>query len=493
MSNQSKKQKDYLQRLREGESLRLRELCEMILQLSLPAIMAQISTIIMQYIDASMVGRLGAGGSAAIGLVSSSTWLFGVIAMAAGMGFSVQCAQRIGAGDEADARNLMRQGMRMMLIVAAVMGAVGVFCSSWLPGWLGGGPEICGDASRYFLVFALFFPVERLNYIGGSFLQATGNMLLPGILHVMMCVLDVIFNAFLIFGEWTLPAAGIVMPGAGLGVAGAALGTGLARLCSMCVMLWYLYFRSPVLHLREGEKMRFRRDQILRSLQIALPVAVENVVMNSAQIASTKIVAPLGTVSVAANSLSVTAESLCYMPGYGIAAAATAVIGQCIGAGRYRTTRRVGWITTFLGMGVMTLSGLLMFLFAPQMIGFLSPDPQVVALGTRVLRIEAFAEPMFAAQIVSAGVMRGGGDTFVPALFCLGTMWCIRIPLAMLLASRIGLRGVWIAMCIELCVRGILFLLRQAQGIYLRGGSHTGPHTGDGSNVIKLNNMAVRR
>lgn len=235
----------------------------------------------------------------------------------------------------------------------------------------------------------------------------------------------------------------------------------------MCAMLFYLLARSPILHLRKGERVHFRGDQIWRSFRIALPVAVENIVMNSAQITSTRIVAPLGTVSVAANSLSVTAESLCYMPGYGIGTAATAIIGQSIGAGRFKTTRRIGWIITFLGMAVMTISGSLMYIFAPYMIGFLTPDPNVVALGTQCLRIEAFAEPMFAASIVAAGVLRGGGDTFVPAMICLGTMWLIRIPLALYLAPGIGLPGVWTAMCIELCVRGALFLARQAQGKYL--------------------------
>lgn len=438
----------------------------MIAALSMPAIMAQISTILMQYIDASMVGRLGAEGSASIGLVSSTTWLFGGIAMAAGMGFSVQCAQRIGAGDEEDARNLMRQGMRLTLFCSAGMALLGVLCAGGLPGWLGGDPAIRRDAGRYFLIFALFFPVERMNFLGGSFLQASGNMLLPGLLHVLMCVLDVVFNAFLIFPGFQLGP--LFLPGAGLGVAGAALGTGLARLCSMVLMLRHLYFRSPVLHLREGERMHFRRDQIRKALRIALPVAAENVVMNTAQIASTRIVAPLGTVAVAANSLSITAESLCYMPGYGIASAATAVIGQCVGMGRVRTTRRVGRLITLLGMGVMTLAGILLYLGAPWMIGILSPDPAVVALGTRVLRIEAFAEPLFGASIVANGVLRGGGDTLVPACICLGTMWLVRIPLALLLSPRMGLAGIWLAMCIELCLRGLLFLLRQAQGVYIR-------------------------
>ena len=461
--------KDYLKLLREGESLRPAQLCSMILRLSLPAILAQISTIIMQYIDASMVGRLGAGGSASIGLVASTTWLMNGIGMGAGMGFTVQCAQRIGAGDERDARGLMRQGMFVTLLVSAAVGAVVCALSARIPAWLGAAEEIRRGAASYLFIFALFFPVDRINFSGGGFLQASGNMIVPGLLHVMMCVLDVVFNALLIFPSSMLPCLNIRMPGAGLGVTGAALGTAFAKVCSMAIMVWYLYRRSAILHLRAGERFALRRDQILKGIRIAVPVAAEKCIENSAQIVGTRIVAPLGTVAVAAHSLAVTAESLCYMPGYGMSAAATAVIGQSIGAGRRDLTKKLGWITTLLGMAVMTVSGVLMYIAAPYMFRLLTPVPEVIALGTRILRIEAFAEPLFAASIVAAGVMRGGGDTLIPALLNLFSMWCVRIPLALLLTPALGLTGMWLAMCIELCVRGALFLVRQAQGKYAAG------------------------
>ena len=101
-----------------------------------------------------------------------------------------------------------------------------------------------------------------------------------------------------------------------------------------------------------------------------------------------------------------------------------------------------------------------MFFAAPYMIGFLSPDPEVVALGTKVLRIEAFAEPMYAASIIASGVFRGAGDTLASSLMNFLSMWLVRLPLSAYLATRMGLVGVWIAMCIELCVRGVLFLIR---------------------------------
>ena len=215
-----------------------------------------------------------------------------------------------------------------------------------------------------------------------------------------------------------------------------------------------------MLRIRRGEKLPFERKYLARWLRIGLPIGVERVIMSSAQVMATRIVAPLGMVAIAANSFGVTAESLCYMPGYGIAAAATTLIGQSIGAGRKNTARRLGMLTTALGMIVMTVSGALMYVFAPVMIGVMSPDPAVVALGARVLRLEAFAEPLFAAGIVAAGVFRGAGDTLMPSVFNFLSMWGVRLPLAALLAPRMGLIGVWIAMFCDLTVAGVLFLIR---------------------------------
>jgi putative MATE family efflux protein len=447
-----------LGRLRNGEPLSFQEQLLMIVQLSLPAIVAQISSIVMQYIDASMVGQLGASDSASIGLVSSSTWLFNGVCSAAIVGFTVQVAQSIGAGETRIARQLMKQAFFVCVGFALCLSALGVLLHRGLPAWLGGEAAIQKHASQYFLVFALALPVAQLNSLAGGMLQSSGNMRVPSALNVMMCALDVVFNALLIFPSREV--FGILVPGAGLGVMGAAIGTALAQLVTACLMLWFLLVRSPMLHLRRGEGLSFSKDHLLRAAKIAIPVGFEQVILCGAQIASTKIVSPLGTVSIAANSFSITAESLCYMPGYGIGTAATTLIGQSIGARRHDLTRRLGYLCTGLGMTVMTLSGIVMYLAAPTMIGLLSPDPAIVALGAQALRIEAFAEPMYAASIVASGVFRGAGDTLVPSCMNFLCMWIIRLPLAAYLALRLGLRGVWIAMCIELCIRGVLFLIR---------------------------------
>ena len=322
----AKKKTDVLLDLiRDGRPMTLRQQLRLTVELSVPAIIAQLSSIIMQYIDAAMVGRIGAEASASIGLVSTTTWLF--------WGLCTAAAETIVAG----------------------------------------------------------------------------------------------------------------------------------------VLLWYLLTRSEKLSYRSREgSFRLKADTFRKALRIGFPMGIEHVVICGAQILTTVIVAPLGVFAIAANSFAITAESLCYMPGYGIADAATTLVGQSIGAGRKKLTRSFAHITVLMGMAIMGVMGILMYLFAPQIIGMMTPVEEIRLLGVMALRIEAFAEPMFAASIVAYGVFVGAADTLVPCLMNLFSIWAVRLTLAAWLAPTLGLQGVWIAMCVELCFRGLIFLVRLKRGRWLK-------------------------
>lgn len=449
--------------IRSGGKLTVSQQIKLTAQLSWPAMMAQLSSIMMQYIDAAMVGRLGADDSASVGLVSTSLWLFWGICSAVTMGFSVQVAHSIGAGDYGRARGILRQGIVSCMMFSVVVAVIGAAIAYPLPHWLGGNDAVSPKASLYFLVFVLALPLLTMNYLGGGMLRCAGNMKVPGGLNVMMCLLDVLFNFFLIFpsGQIDLLGMHIPVPGAGLGVLGAALGTVSAEIVTAGAMMWYLCFRQQGLDIaRERGSFRPVRDVIRKAMRVSAPMTLEHAVICGAQIAVTVIVAPLGVMAIAANAFAVTAESICYMPGYGIGDAATTLIGQSLGAGRKDLTRSFANITVGLGMAVMTLMGIIMYAAAPVMMGIMTPDTDIIDLGVMALRIEAYAEPMFAASIVAYGVFVGAGDTLMPCAMNLFSMWAVRLTLAAILAPALGLQGVWIAMCIELCFRGIIFLIR---------------------------------
>lgn len=463
MEQRRRREYELLEMIRAGRPLSFGQRLELIVRLSIPSMLAQLSVIVMLYIDASMVGSLGANASASIGLVSTTTWLFGGLCSAAALGFSVQAAHRIGANDMAGARSVLRQSLVAVPAFGVFMAAVGCAVSGQLPTWLGGDGSIAPDASRYFRIFSLSLPFVQLNYLSGGMLRSSGNMRVPSMLSLAMCAMDVAFNSLLIFParEIALGSAVFTIPGAGMGVAGASLGTAAAEAVTAAAMTWYLWRRSPELSLRR-ERGRFRptRRCLKEAVRIGLPIGCEHGVMCSAQILTTVIVAPLGAAAIAANAFAITAESLCYMPGYGIADAATTLVGQSKGAGSRTLMRSFGRMTVASGMLVMAVMGGIMYLGAPVMMGIMTPDTEIRSLGVMALRIEAFAEPMFAASIVAYGVFVGAGDTLAPCAMNLGSIWAVRLTLAALLAPTMGLRGVWIAMCVELCFRGAIFLIR---------------------------------
>jgi len=253
------------------------------------------------------------------------------------------------------------------------------------------------------------------------------------------------------------------------------LGTTFAELVTGSLLFYFLCYRSMHLRILGKRKLEestwsmFRPTErvLKKAFRIGLPIGCERVIMTGAQICTTMIVAPLGMFAIAANSFGVNAESLCYMPGYGIGDAATTLVGQSIGAKRPNMAKRFARICVMMGIAVMAFMGAVMYVGAPLMMGIMTPVQEIVDLGVEALRIEAFAEPMFAASIVCYGVFVGAGDTLIPSSMNLISIWAFRITLAVVLAPKMGLNGVWLAMCIELCLRGIMFLIRLKSGKWI--------------------------
>ena len=452
----SKKTEYLMESIRSGRAMTRSEKLNLIVGLSIPSMLAQISTVMMFFIDASMVGHLGAEASASIGLIESTTWLVGSLLSAAATGFSVQVAHFIGANDFVKARQVFRHALICGLAFSVFLSLIGVGIHSHLPYWLGGGAEIASASSGYFLIYSLVLPFVYLYHTSEMMLKSAGNMHTPSVMAVLVCICDVIFNYIFIYI-------------CKLGVVGAAMGTALAYICISLPNLYLSACKNRMLNLRQ-DHVRFHwvKEYVQRACKISIPIAIQNILMSGAQIVSTMIVAPLGNIAIAAHSFAITAESLCYMPGYGIGDAATTLVGQTHGAGRIDLCKNFAYMTVGLGMLVMALMGVIMYVFAPEMIGVLSPVEAIRQLGTTCLRIEAFAEPFFAASIVTYCVCVGAGDTFKPAAINLGTMWLVRLTLAYGLSKSYGLEGVWIAMATELTFRGVLFLIRLFRGSWMK-------------------------
>lgn len=456
-------------RMRQGETIPSRQTAQVALALSIPSILEQLVVTAMGYIDAAMVGHIGAEATASIGIVSSSTWLLHGVLVGLYTALSIQIAQYLGADRQDDARSVLRQAMLFNVILGVGAALFGLGISPFLPGWLGADPSLRANATAYFAIWSAALPFTMAMGLYLSILRAAGNALTASLISVLVCVLDAIFNFFLINPTRTL--WGITVWGAGLGVPGAALGTALATVVGGLLALAILLLRAGPLCIRKPAPWKITRSCLRNLLWVGVPLAGERAAISLAQVVLVRIVAGLGTVAIAANSLAVNAEGLCYMAGYGIQSAAVTLIGQAVGANRKDMAKRFAWLCTGLGMGVMALSGVGLWIFASTLMSLFTTDAAVIALGAQVLRIEAWAEPMFGASIVASGAMQGAGDSTSCFVLNIFSMWCIRLTLAFLLAPRLGLMGVWGAMCCELSIRGLLFLIRLARGKWLEKGA----------------------
>lgn len=456
-------------RLRAGEAIPVKEQMKLVVSLSVPAILEQLVMTLMSYIDTAMVGGLGYQATAAIGVVASSIWFMNAFVNAAAIGFSVQVAQYLGAGRESDSRDVLCQAILFNVIFGTAFGAVVIGIGQFLPAILGAEAEIAPYARAYFCTVAFFVPFSMASAIYSSIFRCSGNVVLPSIMNVGMCVLDVIFNFFLInpvrqIGNRTIW-------GAGLGVRGAAIGTGLAQACVGLTLLAFLLIRKGPLKLQGGETWRFTKVCMKNTWFLALPAALERSTLCLAQIVMTGVVTGMGPVAVVANYVAVQTEGICYLPAYGVAAAATALVGQSIGAARKDMAKRFAYGTTLVGFLLVSCTGTLLFCFAPILTRLLTGEAEVIALSTRALRIVAFSEPLFAVSIVVIGALRGAGDGKGPFLINLCSMWGIRVVTVLLFTRQFGVLGVWATMAVELICRGIFFLIRLLRGRWIQVGA----------------------
>ncbi|MCQ2576015.1 MAG: MATE family efflux transporter [Treponema sp.] len=420
-----------------------------VIGLSLPGMLAQISSILMQYIDASMVGFLGANASAAIGLVASSTWVLGSLTDACGIGFTVQVANAVGAGKQEQAKNIFFRSILFCLGFSLLLTVFSVSVFKFLPLWLGAAEEIRRDASLYFLVYGLSTPLYQLIYLMSGMLQCSGNMKLPGILNAAMCLLDAFFNV-------------IFIRVFNLGVMGAALGSTASAFIICIIFIIITVFYNKYLNLRKFKPFKAEYSICSKAVKLSIPIAVEKVAFTGALVVVTRIIAPLGQISLAANSFAVTAEALCYMPIYGIQGAVTTLTGQSMGARRKDLIKSFSWITVIYGILFMIVMGTVMYFICPFIFKFLTPDLEIQRLAIKILRIELIAEPLYGTSIICTGALRGQNDTLIPCILSLISLWIVRLGLSLLLVGKFALTGIWIAMAVELCFRGIVLLVRLA-------------------------------
>ncbi|MDR0897655.1 MAG: MATE family efflux transporter [Oscillospiraceae bacterium] len=438
--------------------------------LAIPALFENLLATLAQFVDTAMVGSLGASATAAVAVNATPMWLLNGMVSAIGVGGTAVVARLIGAKDREGAEKAYRQVFLAVLTFAAILCILAESVAGLIPRWMRADPALHQTAATYMRVVAAGFIPHFTGMALGASLRGAGDTRTPMFVSTTANLLNVVGNFLLIYPARVITVFGLSLPmwGAGLGVIGAGISTAACNtMAGIALLLLVTRSRSRLqLKLR---RLRPDGEMLRRILRIGLPASLERVTISTGQMFYVGMVAALGTAELAAHHLSITVESLSYMPGFAFGVAATTLVGQSLGAKELQRAKERGALTIRYAVGVMSLIGVGLFVFAPVLIGLLTPDPAVRMIGAQLIRICAFEQPFMAMEMVGAGALRGAGDTRAPFFIALTGMWGVRIVLAWLFMTQFGwgVNGAWYAMVTDLGVRSLLIMIRFFRGKWM--------------------------
>ncbi|HHX28320.1 MAG TPA: MATE family efflux transporter [Firmicutes bacterium] len=413
-------------------------------------------------VNTGMVGHLSATAISAVGLTNRATMVAWALFQAVSTGTTVLVAQSVGSGRRDRARAVASQallfGTSSVMALALVFAILGSKVLSIFR------PEasLLATATGYLRIVVLGMPAVGIMTASGATMRGAGNTRTPMLIAVFVNLVNLAGNSVLIYGKLGFPA---------MGITGSAISTVTAQWIGAALALMATMGRNSPLGVAWRGPWRFSRRELGQMLEIGLPATGESLFWQAAALILTLFITGFGTEALAAHQLGVQAESLSYMPTAGFGIAATALVGQAIGAGNPRLARRV---TRELGMLVALITafttGLLLFL-PKQILGLLTNDSHVVALGAIYLRLMGTAQIPQQLSGVFTGALRGSGDTRTPMYIAAIGLWGVRLPLAYILAFplNMGIAGIWTGMTLDLFVRFTLTAIRYRRIPWARG------------------------
>ncbi len=413
-----------------------------VVTVALPTMLEQILSVLMQYVDTAMVGRLGADATAAVSTSTTITWLIGSLPYAFGVAAMTLIAQAIGAGEQENIKKIAKHSLVYALIVGAIIEIVCMAVAPFVAIWMGAEEAIRPAATRYFFWISVPVIFKSVQYILASAIRATKDTKTPMVISIVINAVNLILDYIFIYIF-------------GWGVDGAAYATCISSILGGVLVLM-VFFKNPYLGFKDSI-FKIDRDIIIKIWKLSFPVLLINVASTSGYVVFAGLVSHMGTIIFAAHSIAVGAEELFYIGGYGFKSAATTMVGISYGEQNRSKYHYVCVSSIICTLTVMTLSGILLFIFATPLMGFFTTDGEVIQLGSKVLKMVAFSEPFFGLYVISEGIYYGLGKTRYPFVIEFGGMWLVRI-LATFVGVHFfnqGLLYVWCCMIADNVLKAI--------------------------------------
>lgn len=430
-----------------------------VFDLAWPVISENFLQTLVGVVDTAMVARLGPSALAGVG--SAVQIMFFIISAlsATSVGSSVLVAQAVGAKDLQRASQLAKQSLVWSVLISIPLLLVGLFAADPIISIFGMEEEPSRIGADYLRVTMGTLSVLTLLMLGGGVLRGVGDSRTPMYISIVVNIVHVFFNYGLIFGELGMPA---------LGVVGSAWGTFISRAVGFAILFYIMWRGVNGVSIRGADGWIPNWKLARQILGIGLPAATEQMLNSVAFLTLSIVVAHLGTMALAAHRVALNAMNISFLPGLGFALAATALIGQSIGAHRPDEAKAIAAIATQWALMWMGTLAIVFLFFAEKIIGFFTPEPTVVMLGATGLRAIALVQPFWAISIVQNGCLRGTGNTQYPLRVGTSGIWAAVILSALLtnlVNGNWGLTTIWGAFLVTTPITAFLSWRKFRQSI----------------------------
>ncbi len=423
-----------------------------------PATTESVLQMLVGIVATAMVGHISAEAVGAVGLANRVTQIVWAIFSAIGTGATVLIARSIGARERERAQTVAQQALVLAIVLVAILAPVVVWqAENLMVGLFSAQGEILALSYSYLSLVAWAMPFLAIMQVCGAILRGAGNTRTPMIVAFIVNVINVSFSFVLIYGFG---------PIAGMGVRGAALAAIIAQSIGAMIALFVLSRPQGDVSFPLFKGYSPISLEVKRILNIGVPSAFEHIFWQGATIILMRLIVTFGAAELAAHQLGLTAESLSYMPSVGFGIAATAFVGQSLGAGNPRQAEAYVKELARWSILLTACTASLLFFIPRVLMGWLTTDAAVIDLGARYLMLMALVQLPQQLSGVLNGAMRGGGDTKAPMIIGGTGLWLVRLPLSYLLSLYFGLgiMGVWLAMTADLLLRFALSVFRYYRG-----------------------------
>lgn len=421
---------------------------QQVFALALPVVLSSLLQRSVGIVDIFLVGGLGASSIAAVGIAQILVFVVMSLSWGINVGVTVQVAQLWGAGRKEDAAKAAFQAMLLAVLAGLLITILGRTFGGEVASLLGANAEVQGILTDYTrILFSFIFFSISINVLAGI-MHGTGDTKTPLYATLIVNILHVLVAYPLIYGYFGFPR---------LGVKGAAIAIAISESMGALFLLIRSLRKQYIL---VSGKLELKYSAM--TFKLGYPIFIDRLLQNAGSLVFAKIILLYGTAVYAAHQVGLAIEAFSFMPGYGIAVAAATMVGQNLGAGKPGHARISAYEANRLAVLLMAAMGLVFFFFPYALLNAFTNDPEVIRYGILYMKIVAFAQIPLAITMVVGGSLRGAGDTGFIMFATIAGMWCVRLPVAALLAAVVHaeIRFVWSVMIADWLVRMSLLLWR---------------------------------